>query len=80
MERNPGSPVMLSGDWVPNDPARIDFENLPHIPSQHAVISDVRDKGGKWVNQHGYLAFYKGRFWTMWSDGPGVSHTTPDKH
>ena len=77
---NPQSTVMLAGDWVPKDPNQIDFDNLPHVPSKHAVVSDVRDKGGKWVNQHGYLAFYKDRFWAMWSDGPGVQRTTPDKH
>jgi hypothetical protein len=36
------------------------------------VINDVRDLGGTWVNQHGYLAHYQDRFWAMWSDGPGV--------
>jgi hypothetical protein len=24
------------------------------------------------VNQHNYLAFYDGKFWAMWSDGPGI--------
>ncbi|PQO25755.1 hypothetical protein C5Y96_23385 [Blastopirellula marina] len=64
------SPVMLSGDWVPEKPHQIDFDNLPKIPSQHVVISDVRKPKG--VHQHNYLTFYDGRFWAMWSDGPGV--------
>lgn len=67
---NPGSPVMLVGDWVPEDPHRIDHAKLPVIPSEHVVVSDVREEKG--VNQHNYLAFHGGRFWAMWSDGPGI--------
>ena len=77
---NQDSPVMLAGEWVPDDPGQIDFHNLPKVPSEHAVISDVRDRGGKWVNQHGYLAHHNGRFWAMWSDGPGLPRAEPDKH
>lgn len=67
---NPGSPVMLAGPWVPADTHTIEFENLPRIPSQLAVVSDVRDSDG--VNQHNYLVHYDGKYWAMWSDGPGV--------
>jgi len=49
------------------------FDNLPKVPSRHAVVSDVREKGGKRVNQHVYLAHHDGLFWAMWSDGPGIS-------
>jgi len=69
-ETNPLSPIMLSADWVPDDPRTIDFENLPRLPSQHVVVSDVRKTNG--VNQHNYLAFFAGRYWIMWSEGPGV--------
>lgn len=71
---NPSSPLMLAGDWVPPDPAKIDFRRLPVIPSEHAIVHDVRDQNGNRVNQHNYLAFYDGRFWAMWSDGPGQPH------
>lgn len=75
------SPVMLTGSWIPNnDPHQIDFDNLPRVPSVHSVVSDVRGAGGKRVNQHNYLVYYKDRFWAMWSDGPGVPRTDPDKH
>lgn len=77
---NQESPVMLAGDWVPHDPDQIDFHKLPKVPSEHAVVSDVRDRGGKWVNQHGYLAHHNGRFWAMWSDGPGVPRADPEEH
>ena len=64
------------------EPTRIDFQNLPMLPSQHAVISDVRDQGGNWVHQHAYLAQFDGRFWAMWSDGPGLRrpNLTPQQH
>jgi hypothetical protein len=66
---HPESPLMLAGDWVPDDPRAIDFQALPKIESTHAVVSDVsRAKG---VNQHNYLVHRDGRYWAMWSDGPG---------
>jgi hypothetical protein len=67
---NPGSPLMLAGDWVPDDPRTIDFANLPRLPSRHVVVSDVRAADG--VNQHNYLVHHGGKFFVMWSDGPGV--------
>jgi len=66
----PTEAVMLSGDWVPTDPHRIDYAKLPRVPSEQVVVSDVRAKKG--VNQHNYLAFHEGRFFAMWSNGPGV--------
>ncbi len=64
------SRTMLQGAWVPDDHHLIDFDNLPHVPSQHVVVSDVRGSNG--VNQHNYLAHHDGKYWIMWSDGPGV--------
>ena len=66
---NPNSPLMLAADWVPEDVHQIDFANLPQIPSLHTIVSDVREAEG--VNQHNYLAYHDGRYWIMWSDGPG---------
>jgi hypothetical protein len=85
---NPGSPLMLAGDWVPADPHAINFDALPRLPSQHAVVSDVMAAGGHRVNQHNYLVHHDGRFWAMWSDGPGESrgqgrvpgHDRADQH
>jgi hypothetical protein len=62
--------VMLAGPWLPEDPHRIDFTALPKVPSEHAIVSDVRKERG--VNQHNYLTRHDGRFFAMWSDGPGV--------
>jgi hypothetical protein len=67
---NPESPLMLQAPWVPEDPGSIDFEALPKIPSQHAIVSDARPVNG--VNQHNYLIHHDGRYWVMWSDGPAV--------
>src|SRR5687768_10272686 len=68
--KNPGSRIMLKGDWVPANPHQIDFSKLPKIPLEHAVVSEVRAQGG--VNQHNYLIHHDGRFWAMWSDGPRI--------
>jgi hypothetical protein len=68
--RNPGSRVMLQGGWVPANPHAIDFDHLPRVPVEHAMVSDVRPQ--KAVNQHNYLIHHDGRFWAMWSDGPRV--------
>jgi predicted neuraminidase len=74
-------PVMLSGSWLPDNSHQLDFDNLPRVPSEHAVISEVRatgslttalDKKAGGVNQHNYLAHHDGKFWAMWSDGPGI--------
>ncbi len=67
---NPTSSLMLQGSWVPEETHDIDFGTLPRIPSKLAVINDARPYDG--VNQHNYLAFYDGKYWAMWSDGPAV--------
>jgi hypothetical protein len=71
---------MLDLADIGTDPQKIDYAELPRLPSEHAVISDVRSAGGKRVNQHAYLAHYDGLFWAMWSDGPGVPRAAPDQH
>jgi len=65
---DPQSPAMFRGNGFEH-PHRIDFDRLPLVPARHAVIHDVRASNGG--NQHNYLAFHDGRFWAMWSDGPG---------
>ncbi len=79
-ETNPSSPLMLSGDWVPENTHDLDFYRMPRVPVEHVVVSDVRDEGGAHVNQHNYLAYYQEKFWVMWSDGPGEPRTDPEKH
>ena len=67
---NPESSKMLEGSWIPMNPHNIDFNKLPKIISQHSIVSDVRKSDG--VNQHNYLIHHDGKYWVMWSDGPGV--------
>ncbi|MCG8599777.1 MAG: exo-alpha-sialidase [Verrucomicrobiales bacterium] len=76
------STAMLSGEWLPEDAHQIDYGKLPRIPVKHAILSDVRDKAGTRVHQHAYLEHYKGRYWAMWSDGPGQpkAGATADQH
>ena len=45
-EKNPQSPVMLRGSWVPENPHDIDFDRLPKIKSEHVVVSDVSSVDG----------------------------------
>lgn len=66
----PPSPKMLAGDWMPADPHQIDYDKLPRIPSEHVVVNSVKAQKG--VNQHNYLAHHDGRYFVMWSDGPGI--------
>jgi len=68
---DPATRAMLVGAWVPDESHRINYELLPRVPTQHVIISDVRDRGGTRVHQHAYLAYFDGRYWGMWSDGPG---------
>lgn len=68
--KNPNSPLMLKGKWVPKNPHDIDFNKLPRIKSQHVIVSDVNHTDG--VNQHNYLVHHLNKYWLMWSDGPGV--------
>lgn len=85
--KNPDSPVMLRGSWVPSDPKTIDFDRLPRVASEHVVVADVHadavpgvmpraaatldmKRGG--MSQHNYLTHHAGKFWIMWSEGPGI--------
>ena len=77
---NTSSGLMLTGEWVPENSQKIDFENLPRVVSDHVIINDVRDLGGTRVNQHNYLIHYNDRYYAMWSDGPGVPRTTASLH
>ena len=79
---NPESALMLNLPGIGTDVIAIDCARLPRVPAEHAVISDVRDRGGQWVHQHAYLAYCGGRYWAMWSDGPGMPrpNVTPERH
>jgi hypothetical protein len=73
---------MLKLPGTGTDPGKINFSKLLRVPSQHTVISDVREQAGKRVHQHAYLTFFDGKYWAMWSDGPGVprKNLSPKQH
>ena len=77
---NPASRLMLDLETTGKDPSAIVYEDLIHLPAQPATVSDVRTAGGTRVNQHAYLAHFDGRFWAMWSDGPGLPRKPPEEH
>lgn len=65
------------------NPAAINYNSLPTLPGEHAVINcaapgphadsaDKIDIHHLRLNLHNYLARYDGRFWCIWSDGPKV--------
>jgi hypothetical protein len=67
---NPASPLMLAGEWLPDDTHKIDYNKLPRVAGEHNIVSDVRKQRG--VNQHNYIIHHDGKYWMMWSDGPGI--------
>lgn len=79
---DPASKLMLDLPITGKDAGKIDFAKLPRVPSQHAMISDVRDYAGKKVHQHAYVAWFDGQYWAMWSDGPGLPNPklTAEQH
>ena len=79
---NPASRLMLSLASVGGQSGRIVYADLPRVPSQHVVLNDVRERGGRWVHQHAYLAHDGDRYWAMWSDGPGAPRhgISPEQH
>lgn len=76
------SEIMLDLADTGTDPSRINFSRLVQLPAEHAVISDVRDLGGRAVQQHAYMAYFDGKYWAMWSDGPGDPRpgVSPERH
>ncbi|MBD3673640.1 MAG: exo-alpha-sialidase [Planctomycetaceae bacterium] len=65
------------------DPAAINYDQLPRLSGEHAIINQVAyspdfQPGDKLemnrmrLQLHNYLAWYDGRFWCIWSDGPRI--------
>jgi len=65
------------------DPGAIDYEQLPKLTGEHAVINPASPspsyKEGEKLDLHrlrlqlhNYLAFHEGKFWCIWSDGPQI--------
>lgn len=65
------------------NPKAIDFNSLPKLHGEHAIINPARlspgvKEGDKIdmrrlrLNLHNYITFHDGKFWCIWSDGPKV--------
>lgn len=65
------------------DPETIDFDALPQLHGDHAVINmarkspDYKESEKLELNRlrlqlHNYLIFHDDRFWCIWSDGPKI--------
>ncbi|KAA0139015.1 hypothetical protein FYZ48_10165 [Gimesia chilikensis] len=65
------------------DPAAIDYQSLPVLKGEHAIInpaalgpyprkSDKIDLRDLRLNLHNYLIYHDGKFWCIWSDGPRI--------
>lgn len=78
----PALPILdLPGSGT--DPDSIDYDSLPRISGEHAVVHPVAlspgfSEGEKLelnrmrLQLHNYLAHHDGRFWCIWSDGPQI--------
>jgi hypothetical protein len=64
----PAVVLKLNGDIT--DPAAIDFEALPKIAGEHAVVCPVTD--ALQFQLHNYLIHHDGKYWCMFSHGPVV--------
>ena len=80
-QNGPVSVLTLQGRAT--DPNAIDYEALPVLRGEHAIInavvpgphaapSDKIDMHDLRLNLHNYLVHHDGRFWCIWSDGPKV--------
>jgi hypothetical protein len=68
------SPVLLDLPGSGTDADAIDYAKLPVLKGTHAIISA---KDPEWKFQlHNYLLHHDGRFWCMWSHGPGEDEPT----
>ena len=75
--------ALLNLPGTGTDPDAIDFDKLPLLKGDHAIINEVAYSPGYTpdqkllmttmrLNLHNYLAHFDGRFWCIWSDGPKV--------
>lgn len=83
-EEQPDTPVpVLNLPGSGTDPAAIDYQSLPRLKGEHAIInpaapgpyprkSDKIDLRDLRLNLHNYLIYHDGKFWCIWSDGPRI--------
>jgi hypothetical protein len=63
-------PPMLNLPGTGEDPTLIDFDTLPVLKGEHALVTLGE---APWLFRlHNYLAFFEGKYWCLWSHGPKV--------
>jgi hypothetical protein len=62
--------VVLKLNGTLTDPAAIDFDALPKLAGEHAVVCPVTDELK--FQLHDYLIHHDGKYWCMFSHGPVV--------
>ncbi len=62
--------IVLKLNGTLTDPAAIDFEALPKLTGEHAVVCPVTDELK--FQLHDYLIHHDGKYWCMFSHGPVV--------
>ena len=62
--------VVLKLNGAVTDPAAIDFDALPKIAGEHAVVCPSTE--ALKFQLHNYLAHYDGKYWCLFSHGPVV--------
>src|SRR4051812_5256564 len=66
--------TVLNLNGAITDPDQIDFEHLPRIEGTHGVICPAEPD---WKFQlHNYLLHRDGKYWYIWSHGPGEDQPT----
>src|SRR5690349_21513480 len=66
----PAPATLLQLQDQDTDPAKIDFESLPKLEGEHAVVCPVTDELK--FQLHDYVIYHDGKYWCMFSHGPAV--------
>jgi hypothetical protein len=66
----PQAAVVLRLNGVVTDPKTLDFESLPRLSGEHAVVCEPTDELK--FQLHDYLIHHNGKYWCMFSHGPQV--------
>jgi hypothetical protein len=69
-EEPPAPAILLTLNDAVTDPASIDYDALPRLAGQHAVVCPTTD--ALKFQLHNYLLHHDGKYWCMFSHGPVV--------
>jgi hypothetical protein len=69
-EEAPAPAVLLKLNGAVTDPTTIDFDALPKLTGEHAVVCPTTD--ALKFQLHNYLIHHDGKYWCLFSHGPAV--------